>query len=217
MKKTVLFGSIIGLVNLFLLWQFIPLDRSSTSSAQTSDLEYQKLLERDKNVPKEKVERAFAEAKKIQDDILAVVKDKMPEFKLQNSYAGHLRNHNPGQLGATYNEMAWQKKKTRLSLNFQLRFNKGDTLTWSHNSLQLISMGELSDVPNIGDEATLIKNVVYNTRNTSVSLHVVKGRAMVSIYLTNHQRKTEKNEKELMEIVRLIEPLIVARPNFDDL
>lgn len=217
MKKIVLFWLITGLVSLFLLWQFLPLDGKNISRAQTSDIEYQKLLERDRNVPKEKVEKAFAEAKKIQDDILAVMAKEMPEFELQRTSAGHLRSGNPGRRGESHNEMSWQRKKTRLFLNFQLRFNKEDALARSRRSMDGISMGEFFAGPKIGDEAILVKNVQFNTRVTQVSLHFVKGRAEVSIYLMNHQRKTEKNEKELMEIVRLIEPLIVARPNFDDL
>jgi hypothetical protein len=36
------------------------------------------------------------------------------------------------------------------------------------------------------------------------------------IYLRNGLRSTAKNEKELMEIVRIIEPLVVARASFDE-
>lgn len=223
MKKSVLFASMIAVVSVFFLWQLLLLRENNITNAQTSDIERQKLMERDKNVPKEKVEKAFAEAKKIQDEILAVVAKEMPEFKLQRASAQHLKSGNsleynatPGRRGATYNEISWQNKETRVFLNFHLGFNKEDTSSRLHTSMSGISMGEFFDVPDIGDEATLVKNVTYNKKATSVSLHFVKGRAAVSIYLKNLRRKTAKNEKELMEIVRLIEPLIVAKPNFDD-
>lgn len=217
MKKTVLFGSIIGFVSLFLLWQLLLLDGQNISSAQTSDLEYQKLLERDRGVAKEKIEKAFAEAKKIQDDILRIMAEKKMAFTLNRTFASHLIYDSPGRRGATHNEMTWQKKKTRLSVNFQLEFNEEETRILFRKGLQSISMGDFFEIPKLGDEAVLVKNVLFNKRMTGVGLHFVKGRAQVHVRLDDHERGTAKNEKELMEVVRLIEPLIIARPNFDDL
>ncbi len=207
-----------GIVFLFLICEFLSLGGTSVSNAQTSDTEYQKLLERDKNIPQIKIERAFAEARKIEDDILAVMSANKPKFQLKRTSARHLKHSDsPGRRGVTRNELSWQFNNTLLWMDVTLELSKESSLKLSRNGLQAISMGEFFDVPNIGDEATLVKNVVYNKEVTQVGLHFVKGRAKVSIYLMNHQRKTEKNEKELMEIVRLIEPLVVVRPNFDDL
>ena len=50
--------------------------------------------------------------------------------------------------------------------------------------------------------------------NAKDSIHFVKNRAEVDIYLRNHSRKRETNETEIMEVVRLIEPLIVSRVSF---
>jgi hypothetical protein len=77
-------------------------------------------------------------------------------------------------------------------------------------------MGDFIDAPGIGDEATLVKNVTANTRMTSVGIHFIKGRAQMHIYLSNGLRSTAKNEMELMEIVKIIEPLVVARTSFDE-
>lgn len=79
-------------------------------------------------------------------------------------------------------------------------------------------MGEFFPAPEFGNEAILVKNVQFNQNNTQVSLHFVKERAKVAIYVRNNKtrRKTAENEKELMEIARLIEPLIRARASFDD-
>lgn len=216
MKKIFLVGMIIGIVSLFWFGRSIWLGETDVSNAQTSDIEYQKLLERDKNVPKEKVEKAFAEAKKIQESILSVIKEKKPEFKLFDKRSPHLIYDSPGRRGETLDELTWRTSKTQLAINIHLGLKKENELISFREGLEHISMGEFFAIPNIGDEAVLVKNVLFNKRATNVGLHFVKGRAQVDVYVTNHQRKTAKNEKELMEVVHLIEPLIIARPNFDD-
>jgi hypothetical protein len=192
------------------------LSEDLVSNAQSSNSEYRKLLERDKNVPKEKVEKAFAEAKKIQDDIVAAMAKLEPKFALGRTYARQLIYDIPGQRGSTSNEIIWQNDKTNLLLRFELGLNKEDTLRLFRRGLESIAMGDFIDVPGIGEEATLVKNVTANTKMTSVGIHFVKGRAQMHIYLRNGLRSTAKNEKELMEIVRIIEPLVVARASFDE-
>lgn len=216
MKKIILIGMIIGFIGLSWFGRSMWFSETDVINAQSSDIEYQKLLERDKNVPKEKVDLAFAEAKKIQEDILAIIAENKPEFKLHRTSAVHLKYDNPGQRGRTYNEMTWRTAKTQLSIDVTLGLKKEEQLPSFRKRLDSISMGEFFAVPNIGDEAVLVKNVLFNTKTTTVGLHFVKGRAQVGIYVTNHKRKTARNEKEIMEVVRLIEPLIVARPNFED-
>jgi hypothetical protein len=216
MKKIILIGVITGFISLLWLGRSMRFADFAVSHAQSSDSDYQKLLERDKNVPKEKVDKAFSEAKKIQDDILAIIAEKKPEFKLHRTSAIHLIYVTPGRRGETHNEMTWRTTKTQLSIQVHLGLKKEEQLPSFHRRLDSISMGEFFAVPNIGEEAILVKNVLFNTKTTSVGLHFVKGRAQVNTYITNHKRKTAKNEKELMEIVHLIEPLIIARPNFDD-
>ena len=186
-------------------------------NAQTLNIERQKLIERDKNVPKEKIEKAYAEAKKIIDDISKVMAEKKPGIKLNNKYSGHLISTAEGQLGRTLDEISWLKGKTKISMQITLGFNSEEILGKFRRRMNGISMGEFFPVPNVGDKAVLVKNVQFNTKATDVGLHFVKGRAQVDIYVANYKRKTEKNEKELMEVLALIEPLIVARANFDDL
>jgi len=216
MKKMILFGLIIAIIGLFWFVRSTWFGKTNVSNAQVSDIEYQKLLERDRNVPQKKVDKTFAEAKKIQDSILAIIAEKKPEFNLHRTSARHLKNDIPGRRGETRNEITWRTAKTQLSIYVNLGLKKEEELILFREGLDHISMGEFFSVPNIGDEAVLVKNVLFNKRATNVGLHFIKGRAKVSIYVTNHQRKTAKNEKELMEVVRLIEPLIDARPNFDD-
>lgn len=197
--------------------------KDEVSNAQTTDIESQKRIEerqkridRDESIPKEKIKKAYAEAKKINDDISKVIAEKKPDFNVDNRYSSHLISISEGQLGETLDDISWFNRKTKIGMQIRLGFNNEEALTNFRRSMNSISMGEFFAVPNVGDEAVLVKNVNFNTKTTNVGLHFVKGRAQVDIYVANYKRKTEKNEKELMEILRLVEPLIVARPNFDD-
>lgn len=185
-------------------------------NAQIVDQDYQSLLERDKSVPKERVEKAFAEAKKIQDSVLEIIAKKKSGFVQDHTSSRHLQYDIPGRRGTTRNEMSWNNGNTILQVYVELEFNNSDAVKSLRHGMESISMGEFFEVRSFGEEARLIKNVESNQRMTNVGLHFVKGRAVVSIYVTNHKRIASKNEKVLMEVARLVEPLVVARPNFDD-
>lgn len=208
----------IGAISVFITCFFGAhfLHESAISNAQSSTSDSAKLLDRDKNVSKGQVEKAFAEAKKIQDEIVTAVGKLKPKYVLKLARAEHLIYDNPGRRGETRNEIGWKDGKTEILLNFQLGFDHADTLARFRTGLNTIAMGDFIDVSGIGDEATLVKNVTANTQVTDVGIHFVKGRAQMSIYLSNGLRSTAKNEKELMEIVRIIEPLVVARASFDE-
>lgn len=208
-----------------LLWlgSSVFFNKDEVSNAQTPDIETQKLIEerqkrieRDKSIPKEKVEKAFAEAKNIIDEIKKIMAKKKPDFKVDNVYSAHLISVAEGRLGETLDDITWLNGKTKIGVQISLGFNNEEMLAGFSRRMDGISMGEFFAVPNVGDKAVLVKNVQFNTKATDVGLHFVKGRAQVDIYVTNYKRNAEKNEKELMEILKLIEPLIVARPNFDD-
>ena len=213
MKKIYLVGTLISFSMLGCIAFF---GETKVSNAQVSDNEYQKLLERDKNVPQKKIDKAFAEAKKIQDEIIDLMKKEKPKFKLKAKRSNHIIAHPPGKRGMTFDEIEWQNKKTNIHIVIYLKLSKEGISKDFWHGLNLISMGAFFKVSDIGDEAILVKNVYANHKMTSVSLHFIKGRANVKVSLRNHKRKTEKNEKVLMETVRLIEPLIIARDNFDD-
>lgn len=186
------------------------------TSAQTTDIASEKRLERDKNVPKEKIVLAYAEAKTIHDAIVRSVGQRKPEFKLYRDSASHLISSVPGRLGSTLDEITWRTATTELSMQIHLGLTRNEQLTWFRGMPNRIPAGDFFVVKALGDEAVLVKNTSFNQMDTSIGIHFVKGRAKVDMYLTNYKRKTERNEKELMEIARLIEPLIIARPNFDD-
>ncbi len=168
-------------------------------------------------VSDEDVVKAYAEADKIHQAVRASIKSRNSKFKLNSEFYSHLTNEQiPEYKGKTQTQMNWVNGRTGVRVNIYLSHNKDDSLYSFRRGLESISMGEFFDAPGIGDKAVLVKNVDFNQKVTSTSLHFVKGRAQVSIYVFNWQRSREKNEKELMEIVRLIEPLVVARAGIRD-
>ncbi|MBX3296509.1 MAG: hypothetical protein KF762_12450 [Acidobacteria bacterium] len=185
--------------------------------AQIAEPVHPKLHKRYKNAPDEKIKKAFAEASNIEKQIMNLIAKHEKRFVLENVSTPHLiYDLTPGHPGRTYTSFAWRRNGTGLRIAVELEFNKEETVRSFRLGLEGISLGEFFEAPGIGGEAVLVKNVEFNKKMTNVGLHFVKGRAMVSVYLSNHQRSREENEKELMEIVRLIEPLIIARPDFND-
>lgn len=187
----------------------------SNSNAQVANED--RLVNPNKDTHQKRVEKAFAEAKKIQDDILEMMAKEKPKYKLINKRANHMKWGPDGPNGITSNEMTWQNgKQQELFVVISLRLSREGLSEYFWKQLNFISMGDFFKVSEIGDEAILVKNVHANTTLTDVGLHFIKGRAMVNTYYRNRKQSTEKNEKELRELVGLIEPLIVARDNFDD-
>jgi hypothetical protein len=209
MKKTILLLIIIGFLS-------VEFDQITIINAQTTETDEQQKLDRDKSIPKEKVEKAFEEAKKIKESIVAVIEKKKPKFKLSASYADHLMYNLPGERGITQNELTFLALNTNLFITVNLGLKKENALVSFHDGLKSITVANVYEISNIGDEASLVKFTTFNKINTQVSLRFIKGRARVSLYLSNQKRTTKQNEKELMEIVSLVEPLIIARDNFDD-
>ena len=169
------------------------------------------------DVSDEEVAKAYAEADKIHQGIRAAIKSKKPNFRVNSESYTHLTTEQiPEYRGKTHTQFNYVNSRTHVRLDIFLGHNRDDTVSSFRFGLSGISMGEFFDAPGIGDKAVLVKNVDFNQKVTSTSLHFVKGRAQVSIYVFNWQRSREKNEKELMEIVRLIEPLVVARAGIRD-
>ncbi|MGH9948642.1 MAG: hypothetical protein ACRD6X_15800 [Pyrinomonadaceae bacterium] len=218
MKRIGIFcGILLGILTAGLYWWFSQTE-FVRAQEQVIDTESKNLSDRDKNVPKEKVERAYAEAQAIQDAILATIKKNKTNFRLYRTSARHIKyGSNPGRRGETRNEMSWRTENTKISVTIGLGLSKEEELSNFLPALDHISMGEFFEAAGFGEKAILVKNVDFNRKVTQVSLHFVKARALVHIYVQNHQRSRAKNEKELMQVARLIEPLIVAKENFDDL
>lgn len=83
MKKIVLVGIALGFVALVWFGYVKRLSPEATARAQNLDVdtEYQKLIERDKNVPREKIDKAYAEAKKSVMGLLPSSPRKNPNTK----------------------------------------------------------------------------------------------------------------------------------------
>jgi hypothetical protein len=184
------------------------------AQTETTDAESKKQFERDREVPREKVEAAKHEAQKIMDGITAAMKERKPQYVLVN--ANSRKYDVPGKRGTTDDEITWRFANTQIWLAMHLGLTTDKALIDFREGLETIEMGDFFDIPRLGDKSVLVKYVTQNTKNTTVNLYFVKGRAEIKLNVTSPRNKTSENEKLLMEAARLIEPLINARPNFDD-
>jgi hypothetical protein len=168
-------------------------------------------------VTDDQLERAYAEADSIHRKIRAAIRNKKRNYKLESERHSHLTSgFNVENKGKTNNQVSWLNRNTSITLTIKLGHYHDETMYWYGFGLNGISMGEFFDVPGIGEKAVLVKNVRFNRKVTTAGIHFVKGRAWVSLYVNNWRRSTEKNEKELMELVRIIEPLVIARADIRD-
>lgn len=214
MRKIVIGFSVLltGFVSLYFLMDC----QAQIVLAKTDENEaVRKWEEHDKRIPQEKVERALGEANKIKEDILQTIAKQKSKYRL-TYFSRPLNYHTPGQKGVTRTELGWKQSSNDLYMVVTLDYDKEDVKQKFDRGMKMIQMGDFFALPKIGDEAILVKNVTANKRMTDVGIHFLKGRAQVDIYFTNHFQTTAKNEKELMEFVKLIEPLIIARPSFYD-
>lgn len=185
--------------------------------AQTSDPNLQKKIERDNSVPQAKVQKAYGEAEFVLKSILSAVEKNLPKHSIQRSDIS--ASAGIGRKGQIRFEAAWSKsRRTEISMNATFVFDEREALEIFKTSTGLIAIGEFYRAPDfVGPNGILVKNVHFHKKDTGVGLHFVKGRVIVHTHLTDYKRKNDRNEKELIEFVRLIEPLIVARPTFDEL
>ncbi len=68
-----------------------------------------------------------------------------------------------------------------------------------------------------GERSVLVKNLQFNKVVTDVGLHFVKGRSTISSILRNHKRTAAENERDLIEFVKSVEPVINAKSTFEEL
>lgn len=200
------------------IWLFFVSDRGDRSVlAQTDEAEAsRKRDEHDEKISQEKVDRAHLEARTIKEAVIKVIAKHKPKYEMTRTSQIHELRQRPGRKGTTLNEFSWKNSKSKVFVVVALGYDATDVKKQLDRGMEMIQMGDFFALPNVGDEAILVKNVTANKSMTDVGIHFLKGRAQVDIYFTNHFQTTAKNEKELMEFVKLIEPLIVARPKFDD-
>lgn len=169
------------------------------------------------DVTDEQLERAYAEADSIHKNVRAAISSKKPRYRLESERYSHLTSgFSIGNKGKTNNELSWLYGNTNIFVHIRLSHYPDETIYRYRSGLNGISMGEFYELSGIGDMAVLVKNVNINQKVTNVGLHFLKGRAWVSVYVNDWRRSVEKNEKELMELVRIIEPLVIARADIRD-
>jgi hypothetical protein len=215
MNKTGLIRLLFALlVTGFCLW----FHNGEAARAQQTDLE-KELRDHDKSVSDDKLERVRSEARSIQGAIISRVRERFPQYELESQYFSDPANQAIGRRGQTRFDSSWRSPdKTQIRLNITFAFDADEANRMHRKSADGIAMGEFFRAPDfVGTEGILVKNVQFNKKTTNVGLHFVKGRAIVMSYITNQSRATNKNEKELIEFVRAIAPLIIAKENFNDL
>lgn len=196
-----------------------PINDKAITNAQIADSEDQKRLDHDKSISEEKLERIRQEVRSIQNEIEKYVAKHCPKSKIVSRSFSDPANAGIGRRGQANFDLSWiTKSKSTIMIVQSFGFDHEDTITNLQRGFQGISMGEFYAAPEfVGKDSVLVKNLEFNRKNTNVGLHFVKGRVKVNTYITNFKRDTEQNEKELVEFVRAIEPLINAKPNIDDL
>ena len=105
----------------------------------------------------------------------------------------------------------------KFDVSVTLLFNSEEAAKAFRFGTSRISMGEFYPAPDfLGKHSLLVKNVLYNKSMTNVGIHFAKGRLMVSTYLTNYKQTAAQNERDLIEFVRAIEPLLNAKLTFEE-
>lgn len=217
MKKIALISLVVALS--FLVQVYWWVSEGEVVSAQVVDTEEQKLRERDKGVSDEKLENVRQEVRAIQDRIKKLVEIRYPSSKIESNLFRDPASQGIGRRGQSGFWLSWHMKgKVRVSISLDFVFNEAEAVKTHGVGTNSISMGEFYAAPEfVGKEGVLVKNVQFNQINTNVGLHFVKGRVVVNTYISNFKRKADRNQKDLIEFVQAIEPLINAKTNFDDL
>jgi len=186
-------------------------------SAQIDDAERKRRMDHDKSITDEKLERVRQESAGIQDAIAKLVANHLPKYKIQSRSFSDPATAGVGRKGQTGFDIVWKRNDSRVMITATFFFNPEEAAERHTIGTSHISMGDFFPAPEMfGKEAIIVKNVQFNKSVTDVGLHFVKGRMNISAYIKNDFRKNPVNEKELIEFVRTIEPLLVAKENFDD-
>lgn len=175
--------------------------------------------DRDKTISEEKLEKIREEVRSIESAIEKHVAQHYPKSKVGSSFFRDPASAAIGRRGQAGFDRSWVTRDgSEIMIILTFGFDHNDAVTRFQRNIQRIAMGEFYAAPEfVGKDSILVENLEFNRKNTSVGLIFVKGRVDVSAYITNLKRKTAENEEELIEFVRSIEPLIVAKENIADL
>ncbi|HMM81135.1 MAG TPA: hypothetical protein PKC65_14045 [Pyrinomonadaceae bacterium] len=174
---------------------------------------------RDRAMSKEKLQKISAEVRAIQSAIEKHIAKRYPKIKTKYSSFGYPENAGIGRKGQAGLDNTWlMRTGSSINVGLSFGFDHDDALGCFRLGTRLIAMGDFFPAPDFaGDSGFLVNTVRANKKNTTVGLNFVKGRVQVSAYISNPKRTAAENEEELIEFVRSIEPLIVAKENIADL
>lgn len=187
------------------------------TAAQVVDPDEQKKLEWDKSVTEEKMERLRRESQELKEAIKKVIATNYRKSTIRSEFLGDPANAAVGRKGRTSCEVNWKQGVAEYSIRITLLFDSSAAVNSHQRSVSGIALPEFYPAPDfLGKPAVLTKNLVYNKAMTSVGVHFVKGRLSVSAYLRNHKQTANQNEKDLIEFVRVIYPVLNAKVTFEE-
>lgn len=186
--------------------------------AQTFDPEVERQKdERDKTIPAEKLDRVRAEVGLVRDSISSLIKTQFPKYELVSLSIADPANQGSGRRGQSSLEWEWKKGKSRFGLQVTLVFSPQEAETFLIKRLKGVAMGEGTLAPeSFGKDALLIKNVRFNETQTWVVLQCRKGRFLIDANYSNAFQASTENEKELLKLMEVIYPLLVAKETFEE-
>lgn len=206
---------VVGTLAFSVLW----LSESPLVDAQTTVTpeEIRQKKERDNSLTDDRLNRVKNEAVLVQDAILGLMKKNFRKYDLVSNDMYGPETGGLGRRGQMTFKSDWKKGKTQFGLQITFVFSPEEAEKFHLKKLNEIAMGEGSLAPEpFGKDAVIIKNVQFNKTMTWVALHFRKGRLMVSGNINNGSRTNTQNEKELLEIMEAIYPILVAKEKFED-
>jgi hypothetical protein len=173
-------------------------------------------MERDKLISQEIVDKSLKEVMNIITKIEFDLKTNYPKLKLKTKESDS--NTGVGIRGAVLGQAIWQSTKRQkwqneLDLRIFLNLDEDSAMKQFRTTVDYIASGSVDEIPKLGNGAIFRSSGFDN--NSDVSISFVKSRAYVSLSLVSKKRTAKQNEKEVREIAKMIEPLIVVRDSFD--
>jgi hypothetical protein len=215
-KKLIVVASLLSVVFAFIYFFSIDGGVESAIAQDAQEADAIRRMERDKLISQDVVDKSLKEVARIINKIESALKKKYPSWKIRTKESTD--NMGVGIRGAVYGEINWQRRKepiwkNALLISVFLHLNKNEALVRYLRQNDQIASGWFDDISELGDEAIFVGSDFKN--NSQVSVYFVKSRAIVILNIADKKRTAKQNEKEIREIAKIIEPLIVVRDSFD--
>ena len=198
-------------------WSLYSWNTVEKTVAQTIGPDEQKKHDWDKSVTEEKLERLRKESRELQESIKQAVATNYPKLKIKGSYFSDPANSGLGRKGQSEFSASWEQKHVEYSIAVTLTFSPEEAVKFHTMNVDAYQLPEVYPAPEfLGKPAALFKNLVYNKTMTSVSISFVRGRLKIHTQHRNHRQTANQNEKDIIEFVRVIEPVLKAKLNFEE-